>query len=252
VGIKDDLRALRPLVGAWSMVADPVLAEAMASCGFHWQAVDMEHSPISIERAAACFIAIERRGVAPMARIPSPNPDLARLLLDAGAAGLIVSTVEDTEEFTRFSRRCLYPPNGTRGIGLSRCNTWGDDLDDYVQTFEPVLVAQIETAAGVEAVDAIAALPEVDALFIGPYDLSASLGDAGNFTTAEFAVAVETIRAAGIRNGKATGIHQVEPDPAALRARIAEGYTFVAYGTDATAMRYALGRPADIVDGAED
>lgn len=116
----------------------------------------------------------------------------------------------------------------------------GAEFESYLTRFSPIMVAQIETKKGVCAAAAIAALPEVDALFLGPYDLSASLGAAGDFQTADFLEAVATVKCACERHGKALGIHQVAPVASELEARIAEGNRFIAYGTDALALRHAL------------
>ncbi len=228
------------LIGAWLSVPSVYVAEALGSCGFDWMAVDMEHGPVSVETAVACFIAAERRQTAPLVRLPSADPIMARRLLDGGAAGLLVPAVESADQFASFARHCLYPPKGSRGVGLSRCNRWGDDFDSYFRDFAPVLVPQIETAAGIEAADAIASLEEVDALFVGPYDLSTSLGQPGDFATSAFTDAMATLRAACERQGKALGMHQVAPVKTELEARIAEGYRFIAYGTDMLAMRHAF------------
>lgn len=238
--LKDRLACGQPTIGGWLTVTSPVVAEAMASNGFHWICIDMEHAPIAEDQIQGVFIAIEHCGAAPMVRLPSADPYLARRMLDAGAHGLIVPVVESADAFTAFAKHCHYPPAGCRGVGLSRCNGWGKSFDAYLDGFAPVLVPQIETRAGVSAAGAIAALDAVDALFLGPYDLSASLGQRGDFSTPEFGAAVRSVRETCAALGKAAGIHQVEPDPVALRARIDEGFGFIAYGTDMIAMRAAL------------
>ncbi|MBC7952343.1 MAG: 2,4-dihydroxyhept-2-ene-1,7-dioic acid aldolase [Rhodospirillaceae bacterium] len=238
--LKRRLAAGEATIGAWLTTASDEVAEIMATLGFHWLAVDMEHGSAGVREALAAFRAAERHGVAPMVRLPSADPYLARRLLDGGAAGLIVPVVEDPVAFSGFIRHCLYPSNGRRGVGLSRCNQWGDQFSEYLTGFSPVIVPQIETVAGVAAAAAIAALPEVDALFLGPYDLSASLGSAGDFTTPAYAAAIAEVKAACTVHGKALGIHQVHPDPQELDARLAEGARFIAYGTDAIAIRHAL------------
>lgn len=238
--LKRRLAAGDVCLGAWLQSPDTQVAEAMVSCGFDWMAVDLEHGTTDLDQVQRAFLAAERHGVAPLARIPGADPIMARRLLDAGAVGLIVSTVEDADAFTEFARHCLYPPRGRRGVGLSRASLWGGTFAEYHGGFEPVLVPQIETAAGVAAADAIATLDVVDALFLGPYDLSADLGDAGEFETPAFRKAVEAVKSACRKYGKAEGFHQVEPDAAALRARLDEGFRFLAFGTDLIAIRYAF------------
>jgi 2-keto-3-deoxy-L-rhamnonate aldolase RhmA len=106
--------------------------------------------------------------------------------------------------------------------------------------FRPVLVPMIETRRGVAAAEALAGLPVVDALFFGPYDLSADLGRPGDFADKEFRLALDAVKSACAHHGKAAGGHQVAPDRSELHRRVAEGFRFLAYGTDILAMRHAL------------
>lgn len=246
--IKQRLASNQPCIGAWVTIPSVKSVDALLSCGFHWMAVDLEHGTMSLEMTEGCFVAAERHGVLPMARLPSHDPYMARRLLDAGAGGIIVPEVISAQRFTEFSRHCIYPPTGARGVGLSRCNGYGDRFESYFENFSPVLVPQIESIAGVSAVKEIAALAEVDAIFLGPYDLSVDLGEPGNFRSPRFEEAIETVKAACTEYRTALGIHQVEPDPKELEKRISEGFCFIAYSTDAIAMRAAIGRPLDSLD----
>lgn len=245
--VKEILSTGGVAVGTWHTVASIEVAEALAALGFDWMAIDMEHGSAGVAYAEQAFIAMERHGCAPFVRLPSADPYLARRLLDAGAHGLLVPVVEDAAAFAAFAAHCLYPPEGRRGLALERFNRWGDDFDVYLREFRPVLVPMVETRKGVTAADALAALPMVDALFFGPYDLSADLGHPGDFTTPAFTAALASVKADCLRHGKAAGGHQVAPEPAELKARIAEGFRFVAYGTDMLAMRCALGAVREFV-----
>jgi len=240
IDLRAKLQADEACIGAWLTVPSPLVSEAIACCGFDWMAVDFEHSPMDDSQIAAAFVAAERHRCVPFVRLANDSPEAARRMLDFGAQGLIVPNVESADAFRRFARHCFYPPHGARGMALTRANLWGDAFDDYHDTFRPLLVAQIETAAGIEAAGDIAALAEVDALFLGPYDLSASLGTAGKFDTAPFLRAADIFKEAGRAAGKPIGIHQVVPEIAELRARIDEGYRFLAYGTDVIAMRHVF------------
>ncbi|MBT3306496.1 MAG: 2,4-dihydroxyhept-2-ene-1,7-dioic acid aldolase [Alphaproteobacteria bacterium] len=238
--LKKRLSKDEPLIGAWLQSSSATIAEAMATCGFDWMAVDMEHGIADVEQASLAFAVCERHGVSPLVRLPHADPYLARRLLDAGAEGLLIPVAEEASAVSEFLSHCLYPPEGRRGVGLVRANQWGETFEDYSRNFKPVIVPMIETKKGVEAAGDIAAIPGVDGLFLGPYDLSANLGAPGDFDKPEFVAAVAAVREACAANNKAPGIHQVEPNRGLLDERIKEGFRFLAYGTDLVAVRHAF------------
>ena len=243
--LKDRLVQSNRTIGAWMMSSSPIIAEAIASMGFHFLVIDMEHGAADVSQVETLFALAERHGAAPLARISSLDGDSARRLMDLGAHGIIVSAVESANSFAEFARSCFYPPAGKRGVGISRCNQFGDTFEEYFRGFNPVLMAMVETSKGVQAVAEIAALPCVDGIFLGPYDLSTSLGSPGNFSSDLFLNAVEKVASACRANEKALGIHQVEPDADKLRDRFDYGFNFVAYGTDILAVREALAGAKD-------
>lgn len=238
--IKSRLKSGQPCIGAWLTVPSPAVAEAMASLGFHWMAVDMEHGSVSTSDAAAAFSAAAAHGCAPFARIATTDFYLARNLLDSGAQGIIVASVDEADDFEEFAAHCVLPPNGSRSVALTRANLWGETFDNYMTHFDPVLVPMIETRRGVDAADKIAALPSVDAIFLGPYDLSSDLGSPGEMDSDDFRQSIDHVRAACERNQIAAGIHQVGPKPDELQQKLDEGFRFIAYSTDLIAMRNAL------------
>lgn len=228
------------ILAAWQMLPSPQVTAAMAGLGFDWIVVDMEHSSITTQETEAIFIAAERYGAKPFVRLPAADPYLARRMLDAGAQGLLVPVVEERAEFDSFAEHCFFPPHGRRGLGLTRANQWGGAFDDYLRNFRPTVVAQIETRKGANNIDSILASPYLDGIMIGPYDLSASLGKAGQFDDTEFMALRQHILDTARKAKKITGYHQVAPDLTELNQRRAEGYDFVAYGTDLVAIRHAL------------
>lgn len=238
--MRERLRAGKCLIGAWLQSSSATNAEIMASCNFDWLAVDMEHGSANVEQATTVFAVAERHGVTPLVRLPCADPYLARRLLDAGAQGVLVPVAEDATELSEFSSHCLYPPHGRRGVGLVRGNFWGKTFDEYVANFRPLIIPMIETSKGVAQAEAIAALDPVDGIFLGPYDLSASMGDAGNFDRVEFKDAVETVRKACEKHKKVLGFHQVSPDKAALKNCVEQGFGMIAYGTDLIAIRHVF------------
>lgn len=239
--LKDRLAAGEVCIGGWLTVRSAEVAEAMASLGFDWIALDMEHGSAGVADAEAAFLACERWGCAPLVRLPGADPILARRLLDTGAHGFLVPAVDNAEAFAEFAAHCFFPPEGRRGVSLERFNLWGETFDDYIEGFCPVLVPMIESRRGVANAAAIAGLSSVDAIFFGPYDLSADLGRPGDFASDVFVAALDELRGACREAGKPVGGHQVTPDGDALAAMIADGARFIAFGTDLIAMRSALG-----------
>ena len=238
--LRERMRRGDVLVGGWLTVRSAEIAEALASTGVDWIAADLEHGTLDVGTASDAFVAIECHGAAPVARMTRMDPAQARRLLDVGAEGLLVPVVEDAGAFAEFARDCAYSPAGRRGNALGRFNRWGDDFAAYRDGFVPALVPMIETARGVEAAAEIAALDCVDGLFFGPYDLSADLGEPGNFTSERFVAARDRILAAAAAAGKPAGGHQVAIDPESLAHMIADGFRFIAYGTDIVALRAAM------------
>lgn len=228
------LRAGKPAIGSWIQFAHTGVAEIMAQAGFTWLGIDLEHSTIGIESVLPLVQVIELSGCAPLVRLPSNDPVLALRVMDAGAHGIIVPHVSSPEEAEQAVRSVRYPPHGTRGVGLGRAHGYGARFEEYVKESAEatVVVAMIEDRQGLERISEIAAVPGVDAIFIGPYDLSASLGIPGQLEHQSmkeaFAAVVNATRLAGI----AAGIHVVHPPVDRVRDRLAEGFRFIAFGGD--------------------
>ncbi|PPR11123.1 MAG: 5-keto-4-deoxy-D-glucarate aldolase [Alphaproteobacteria bacterium MarineAlpha11_Bin1] len=238
--LKTKIASKKACIGGWLTVRSPEVTDALASVGFDWIALDMEHGSFSVGDAENAFMVCERHGCAPLVRLPQADPILARRLLDSGAHGFLVPYTEDAGRFAEFASHCLFPPAGKRGLSLERFNAWGDNFDETLRDFAPVLVPMIESRVGVKNASAIASLDFVDALFFGPYDLSADLGTPGDFTAKTFLEARATVKEAARQHGKAAGGHQVVTDPKSLAQMVEDSFTFIAYGTDMIALRAAL------------
>lgn len=242
--MRADLAAGRAVVGSWMQLADADLAEILGGAGYRWIGLDMEHGTIVDADLPDVCRAVALAGALPLARVATPQAIHCRRALDLGAAGVIIPMISSAAQLAELVAACAWPPAGRRGVGFARANAWGADFDDYAAAAQRTfVVAQIEHADAVAAIDEIVAVPGLDAVMVGPYDLSASLGATGRFDTPAYAAAVERIRAAALRAKVAAGIHVVEPDETALRARVAEGWTFVAYGVDTVFVRRAAAAP---------
>lgn len=236
--LKKDIKDHKVTMGAWLTIGHHQVAEALCSTGFYqWLAIDVEHSSPSYDQATAIFAVCDKYNVAPLVRVLGRDPYQARKYLDMGAHGIIIPVVEDTSDFDEYLSHLFYPPKGKRGVCLYRMNEWGDKFEDYISNFSPIIIPQIETLKGAKNAEEIMKHPEVDACFVGPYDLSGSLKQPGQFDTDEFKEACKKIEDACKEANKPLGLHVVDPDPDLLALKVKENYKFIAFGTDMICMR---------------
>ena len=211
------------------------IAEIMASAGYDWIVVDLEHSVISLREAEEMIRIIRLSGVDPLVRLSSNDPVQIKRVMDAGAEGIIVPMVKTQAEIVAAVDAVRYPPHGSRGVGLARAQGYGSRFEEYRAWVanESVVIAQIEHIDGVKNLDAILRTPGVAGFIVGPYDLSGSLGIPGEFSHPAMLEALAEIRRiAALHPDLAAGYHVVPPKPELVAARIDEGYRFIAYSTD--------------------
>jgi 2-dehydro-3-deoxyglucarate aldolase len=231
-------------VGSWLQIPHPSIAEVMGASGYDWVAVDLEHGSISIDLLPDLFRALELGGTLPLARIAQGHSKDCKQALDAGAGGIIVPMIESANQLAAVRNACRWPPAGTRGVGYSRANLFGRRLEAYrAEATAPLLIAQIEHIRAVESIDEILAVEGLDAIMIGPYDLSASLGIPGGFESPAYKTAHARVIDKCRERSAACGIHVVEPNKDELELRVAEGFQFLAYGIDAVFLATASKRP---------
>lgn len=220
-------------VGSWMQIPNASVAEIMGQSGYDWVAVDMEHGAIDVHQLPDLFRALELGGTLPLARLAQGHPKDCKQVLDAGAGGVIVPMVESADQLAAVRDACRWPPAGTRGVGFSRANLFGRHFDAYRNEAQsPLLVAMIEHIRAVESLGEILSVEGLDAILIGPYDLSASMGLTAQFEHPDFKSAMESIRLATGRLRIPCGVHVVEPSRTQLQDRIGEGYRFLAYSID--------------------
>jgi 2-keto-3-deoxy-L-rhamnonate aldolase RhmA len=242
---RESLRA-RPALGGWLQIGHPAPAEIHARAGFDWVCVDLEHGIVDIETMAGIFRAVSGSDCVPVARVPANDPVWIRRALDAGARAVIVPMVNSGDEAERAVRAAKFPPRGERGFGYCRANAHGADFAEFARTAndEIAVVLQIEHIQAVENLEAIVAVADVDALFIGPYDLSGSLGVPGELQHPKVLAALERFRSVCSGRGMAAGLHLVRPTEESVRRSLAKGYRLLALGLDTvfleTAARQAL------------
>lgn len=239
----DLLKAGSPVVGTWLNSGSPIVAELMARAGFDFICVDVEHSAVDLPQTQQLFQAI-RSGdpnCAAIVRLHGVDYSLVKRYLDSGARGVVAPLVRTKAEAELLVQATKYPPMGLRGVGFCRANDYGMRLaDECAKANAEILVAvQIEHIEAVDNIDEILSVEGIDAVFIGPYDLSASMAITGQFEHPDYIEARERILAACNRHKIIPGLHVVTPEPQQVIDRHAEGYRFIAYSLDITMLTTA-------------
>lgn len=234
--IKEKLKNGEPSIGSWTSMAHTSIAEILAMAGYDWVVVDTEHSAIDVSEVLRLIMAIEQRGSIPLVRLAYVDPIQAKAVLDSGAAGVIVPMVNTRAEAELAVQMTKYPPLGTRGVGLARAHGYGQNFNEYVERAnkDSLLILQIEHIDAVNNIEEILSVPGIDGTFIGPYDLSMSLGLPGQLNHPDVVNAKNKVLEATLRHGLSAGIHLVHPDTAAddCKKMIELGFRFIAVGTD--------------------
>lgn len=232
--LKSNLAAKILTVGSWLSLGNPAIAEIMANAGFEWLVVDLEHSAITLREAEDLIRVITLCRKAALVRLSCNDPVQAKRVMDAGATGIIIPMVNNSDQARQGVDAIHYPPHGSRGIGLARAQEYGAGFDAYREWLPDggVVIVQVEHRDAVENLEGILSVNGVDGFIVGPYDLSGSFGVPGQFDHPLMLDAMDKIKKVGDASGKACGIHIVEPDILQLQKRVAEGYTFIAYGVD--------------------
>ncbi|OCW23682.1 MULTISPECIES: 4-hydroxy-2-oxoheptanedioate aldolase [Pseudomonas] len=238
---KHRLRSGETQIGLWLGLADAYCAELAANAGFDWLLIDGEHAPNDLRGLLGQLQAVAPYPSQPVIRPVIGDTALIKQVLDIGVQTLLVPMVESAEQARTLVKAIHYPPKGVRGVGsaLARASRW-NSIAGYLDHADEqmCLLVQIENREGLANLEAIAAVEGVDGVFIGPADLSASMGHRGNPGHPEVQAAIEDA-IARIRNaGKAAGI--LSADQALARRYIELGAAFVAVGVDTTVLMRGL------------
>jgi 2-dehydro-3-deoxyglucarate aldolase len=222
-------------IGSWITLNNPSVAEIMADAGFDWLCVDLEHTIIDYTEAQQIILAIQSKGIKAFVRVGENNARIIKRVLDAGADGIIVPSVNSALEAKKAVDSIKYPPVGKRGVGLARAQSYGFNFENYrdVKAKEIKLIVQIEHIDAINDLDAIIQTEGVDGTFIGPYDLSGSLGKPGQWDEPEVKAAIIKYEETSKKYNKLIGFHVVSPDFFLVNEKIIRGYNFIAFGFDA-------------------
>jgi 2-keto-3-deoxy-L-rhamnonate aldolase RhmA len=230
-GFRERLLRGDRLIGTLLSLPSPELVEIASDAGFDWLFLDMEHGGLEAADVLR-MVRAARDPCACLVRVPENREMWIKKALDSGASGIIVPHVNSAEEAALAVGWAKFPPQGGRSVGFSRANRYGARFQEHVETAnaETVVVAQVEHIDGVRAIGSILGVSGVDAVFIGPYDLSASLGKPGRIEDPDVREAIRAVATACAAKGTPVGIFALGL-PASARA-LEDGYTLVCSGID--------------------
>ncbi len=238
--VKEALRAGKAQLGVgWSQFRSPDVARILATAGFDWAFIDAEHGGFDIETIQDICLVAALAGITPIVRVAAIEYSLIARALDCGAQGIILPRVESVDLLTKAVGWTKFPPEGTRGYGLG-----GPQLGYRARNFTDVIrhmnaatlvVLQIETVRAFEAREDLLSVPGIDAVLIGPADLSISLGVPGEFQHPLMVETIEAVRNACVRHGIAPGVHM--RSPALAKFWIEHGMLFVSCGNEVSFLQ---------------
>jgi 2-keto-3-deoxy-L-rhamnonate aldolase RhmA len=229
-------------VGTWLMSASPLVAEAIGCAGFDWAVVDMEHSPLDLMGMVHLLQAVGNTHMVPIVRVPWNDAVMVKRVLDAGANTLLFPFIQNAEEARRAVAATRYPPDGVRGMaGMGRASRFGTTANYFTTANASICtVLQLETTVAIANLESIAAVPGVDALFVGPADLSGTMGFVGQLDHPE--VLAQMASAAQRANALGMPIGSVGGTPETVASYRKMGYDYVAVASDlGLLMRAATG-----------
>lgn len=220
-----------PLVGTMVTLPSPELTEILCSAGFDWLFIDLEHSAMSIKDAQAILQAAGQQ-VPCVIRVPVNDETWIKKSLDIGASGIIVPQIMSAEEAAQAVQWCKYPPVGSRSVGIARAQGYGAHFKTYIDSAntETTVILQIEHINAIHNIESIVEIPGIDCLFIGPYDLSASMGKMGHVNDPEIGAAIAKVKKCADSANLPTGIFGMTPE--VVRPYIEDGFTLIAVNID--------------------
>ena len=221
-------------IGSWITLNHFSIVEIMAGAGFDWLCVDMEHSVTDYFEAQQLIATIQAKGIKAFVRVGENNTRIIKRVLDAGADGIIVPMVNSKEDALKAIYAVKYPPKGNRGVGLARAQKYGFGFEEYRdgKAKEITLIAQIEHINAINELEEIINTDGIDGTFIGPYDLSGSMGKPGQYNEPDVKDVLERYKTIAKKYDKLIGYHVIQPDYKLVIEKIKQGYNFIAFSLD--------------------
>jgi 2-dehydro-3-deoxyglucarate aldolase len=234
MSLKTKLQNNTLTIGSWITIGHQSIVEIMATAGFDWLTIDLEHSVIDLGLAQNLIAHIKHNGSSALVRVSKNEEVIIKRVMDAGADGVIVPMVNSAEDAVQAVNFVKYPPQGKRGVGLARAQKYGTGFDEYKKWLndESVVIAQVEHIKAVENIEAILNVEGIDGIMIGPYDLSGSMGFPGEYDREDVKAAIKKVEEACKKMNKPLGFHVIQPDHLLLKEKIEKGYRFLAFSLD--------------------
>jgi 2-dehydro-3-deoxyglucarate aldolase len=234
----------KPLIGSWLQLPSVSTAKLMIDAGYDWLCLDLEHGEIFESDLFPLINLIQSNGVPCFVRVRSKTAHEYRKIAELGASGVFIPDVKDKHEIDTAYCNFVWPPRGERGIGFSPSNEYGKKFNlEFQNLTDPFIFPMIESVQAIDSIDSLTNHTKVDAYFVGPYDLSASLGVTGDFKNEIFRNAISKIEKSIMKNNQNLGIHVVEPSMQELEQKIRSGYKILAYSIDSVFLRSSCQNP---------
>lgn len=248
--LKKKLRARETCFAGWTSFGEPQITEVFANAPFDFIGIDIEHGTTSFQQSQRIIAAAQAGGTLCLPRIASHSMEMIKRLLDSGADGIIVPMVENAAQVKNIVDWVKYPPLGKRSFGVNRGQNYGFDFDRYVADWNrsSVLVVQIESMEGVKNIDEILSFEEIDAVMVGPYDLSGSLGIPGQIEHPRLKEAAQRVIDAAKQSGRGCGSQLVEFDGASIQDKLKQGYSFIVLASDVFLLKTWTEKTARIIN----
>ena len=225
---------LKYTIGSWITLNHTSIVEIISEAGFDWLCVDLEHSVTDYYEAQQLILTIQSKGIPAYVRVGKNDPLIIKRVLDSGADGIIIPSINSKKEALKAVEYICYPPFGKRGVGLARAQKYGFGFENYRdnKAKDIKIIVQIEHINAINELESILEIDEIDGTFIGPYDLSGSMGKPGKYDDNDVKEALSKYEEIVKNYEKLVGYHVIEPDHQRVVDKINKGYNFIAFSLD--------------------
>jgi len=221
-------------IGSWVTISNHNIVHLLSEANFEFLVIDMEHTSIDFEELSILITVIKSYNISPIVRVSKCEESVIKRALDLGAEGIISPMINSLKEALDLVSYVKYPPYGKRGVGLNKAQNFGFGFEKYLEWLknEVIIIAQIENITGVDNIEEIVSISDIDGVLIGPYDLTSSLNIPGEFNHPLYQDSINRIKKSCNRNHKSLGIHQIEPDGNKVNTLIKQGFNFIPFSVD--------------------